>query len=197
MHLGWAASATVAVTKSGVRILRTDRLEIAGVSDRPAREPYHIAGGFEGLDRVPRPADPEASLKRGLARQRRLARRAFSNLSSTLESEGVRLAFAGILVGRGKPAATFEQAVGSHTQIHIEEGIAVRESVRLALEACGARVREFDQKRLWSDGALHLELPEASLAASLKQLRPEHGAWRKEEQAAALAAWLSWPSVRR
>jgi len=196
-HLGWAASATVVVGKSGVRVLRTDRLEIAEPSDRAAREPYHVAGGFEGLDRVPRPEDPEASLQRGLSRQRRLAKRAVRELSAALESSGYRVAFAGVLVSRGRQAASFERAVGSHTQIHIEEGIAIRQSIRDALEACGARVRELDQKRLWPDGASRLQLPEASLAETLGQLRPGRGAWRKEEQSAALAAWLSWPQGRR
>jgi hypothetical protein len=196
-HLGWAASAAVVVGKSGVRVLRTDRLEIAGPSDRAAREPYHVAGGFEGLDRVPRSADPEASLQQGLSRQRRLAKRAVRQLSSALESAGYRVAFAGILVGRGRQASSLERAVGSHTQIHIEEGIAIRESIRIALEACGARVRKLDQKRLWQDGASQLRVSESSLAATLDQLRPRHGAWRKEERSAALAAWLSWPSLRR
>ena len=196
-HLGWAASATVVVGKSGLRVVRTDRLEIAAADDRVAREPYHVAGGFEGLDRVPPPADPEASLRRGLARQRRLAKGVFSELSLTLASDGFRLAFAGILVSRGKPAPDFERSVGSHTQIHVEEGIAIRESIRRALEALGAKVCELDQKRLWPDGASQLQVRESSLATTLRQLRPDHGHWRKEEQSAALAAWLSWPKPRR
>ncbi len=196
-HLGWAVSATVVVERSGIRVLRTDRLEVAAASDRVAREPYHVAGGFEGLDRVPRPADPEASLQRGLSRQRRLAERVVSKLSSTLESDGYRLAYTGILVSRGKRAPTFERAVGSHTQIHVEEGIAIRDAIRGALEALGTRVREVDQKSLWPEAASQLELGEASLARTLRELRPAHGSWRKEEQSAALAAWLSWPDVRR
>ena len=194
-HLGWAATATVVVGRAGLRVLRTDRLEIARPEDRAAREPYHVAGGFEGLGRVPRPKDPEASLRGGLSRQRRLAERAVGELAETLGADGHRIAFAALLVGRGRRAPEFAKAVGSHAQIHVEEGIAIRESIRLAFEALGARVRELDQKRLWSDGAEHLALPEPTLSTTLRQLRPDSGAWRKEEQSAALAAWLSWPGV--
>jgi hypothetical protein len=195
-HLGWASSAAVVVRKAGVQVVRTDRLEIVAPGDRAAREPYHVAGGFDGLERVPRPRDPEAGLQRGLSRQRRLAMQAIRRLFAALEAEGHRVAFAGLLVSRGRRAPSFERAVASHTQIHIEEGVAIRESIRAALEACGARVRELDQKSLWADGASRLQVPESALAATLAQARPGQGAWRKEEQSAALAAWLSWPSSR-
>ena len=191
-HLGWAATAAVVVGKSGVRVLRTDRLELVPGDDREALEPYHVAGGFHGLARVPQPPDPAASLKQGLARQRRLARRALAKLATELERDGHRLAFAGLLVSRGRRAKTLDAALASHTQIHIEEGAAIRESIRRALEANDVRVRELDQKSLWPGGAGELGLSEAALGKSLQALRPGRGPWRKEERSAALAAWLSW-----
>ena len=191
-HLGWAAAAAVAVGKSGLRVLRTERLELVPETDREAREPYHVAGGFEGLARVPQPSDPGASLERGLARQRRRVRRALAALSSSLERDGYRLAFAGLLVSRGRRADSVDGALASHTQIHIEEGAAIRDSIRRALEALDVRVRELDQKALWPDGARELGHSEAALAQTLQSLRPDAGPWRVEERTAALAAWLSW-----
>jgi len=192
-HLGWAASATVTVRKPGVRVLRTDRLELARPDERETREPYHVAGGFEGLERVPPPSNPEQRLRKGLERQRRSAARLVSGLASALAADGYRLAFAGLLVSRGRAADTFEQAVASHTQIHIEEGIAVRESLRLALVEAGAIVVPLDQKDLWSQASDRLGRSEAALLEDLRARRPEiDGGWRKEEQSAALAAWLAW-----
>jgi hypothetical protein len=65
-HLGWAALAVVACDKRSLRILRSDRIETAQPGDRQAAEPYHVAGGFEGLRRVPQPDDPAGSLRAGL-----------------------------------------------------------------------------------------------------------------------------------
>jgi hypothetical protein len=192
-HLGWAATAIVTLGKPGLRVLRTDRLEIADPDDRQAKEPYHVAGGFEGLERVARPADPEAALKTGLQRQRRSTVRVTREVESALASSGHRVAFVGILASRGRPAATFEQAIGSHTQIHIEEGIAVRESFRLALARDGRRIEMLDQKSIWSTCSEEFARPEEDLLAELSALRPvNEGPWRKEEKIAALAAWLAW-----
>jgi hypothetical protein len=192
-HLGWAATATVRVGKKGVEVLRSDRLEIAGPDDRETREPYHVAGGFEGLGRVPQPPDPERSLREGLARQRRAAARVVGRLAAALEADGKRLAFAGLLVSRGRAAPSFEKAIGSHTQIHVEEGIAVRESFQRALEELGARVVRLDRKALAAEAAETLGRSHAALLAELREQRPGQGdAWRKEEQSAALAAWLAW-----
>ncbi len=193
-HLGWAATATVVVGRAGLRVLRTDRIEIADPGDRETVEPFHTAGGFHGLRRVPRPASPERALAKGLARQRRAAARRIARLARELGRDGHRLAFAGLLESRGRAAEDLERAIGSHTQIHVEEGIAVRESFRRALAGEGARVVGLDQKALWKDAARTLGRSEAALLAGLRDTPPENGgAWRKEEQSAALAAWLAWP----
>jgi hypothetical protein len=197
-HLGWAATTTITVGKSGVRVLRTDRLEIAKPDDRAIREPYHVAGGFEGLGRVPPPSNPKRSLRRGLQRQRQSAARIIGNLASDLEAGGFRCAVAGLLVSRGRSSSSFEQSIGSHTQIHIEEGNAVRESLRLALVANGVRVVPLDQKALWSRASEELGRAEEALLSDLRARRPENaGLWRKEEQSAALAAWIAWLRAAR
>lgn len=192
-HLGWASTATVRVDRGVLRVLATDRIETARPGDREALEPYHVAGGFEGLERVPPPSNPGAALQRGLRKQRKHTARALADLAGRFAGEGQRIAFAGILISRGRPAPSLDRAIGSHTQIHIEEGIAVRESIRSALVEAGARVREIDRKTVVAIASRELGTTESSLLAELDEARPENGsAWRKEEKTAALAAWLAW-----
>ena len=182
-HLGWAAIAVVAC----------DRIETAPENDREVSEPYHVAGGFDGLRRVPRPADPEAVVRRGLRKQQRFTARVLGGIAKELATGGHRLAFAGILVSRGREASDFEKAIGSHTQIHIQEGLAVRASLRGALGDIGARVRDIDQKSVLSIGSEELGEKESELMAQLGAARPENeGPWRKEEKLAALAGWIAW-----
>jgi hypothetical protein len=196
-HLGWAATSVVVPGKNGLRVLRTDRIESAEPGDREASEPFHVAGGFHGLRRVPRPADPKAVRDRGLRMQRRQTERAVRRLAKALEHDGFRLTCAGILVSRGRPADDLERAIGSHTQIHIEEGLAVRESFRLALAAIGARNRDLDQKTVWSIASDALKRSPAAVQAALREALPENaGPWRKEEKTAALAAWIAWERSR-
>ena len=96
-------------------------------------------------------------------------------------------------MSRGRDAASFEKAIGSHTQIHIQEGLAVRASLRGALADAGAKIRDIDQKSLLALASEELDLPERDLMARLSDVQPENrGAWRKEERMAALAAWIAW-----
>ena len=129
-HLGWAATAVMACDERELRILRSDRIEAAPVDDREALEPYHVAGGFDGLRRVPPPADSRAVVRRGLRRQQRFTSRALAELAEELATQGHEIAFAGIMVSRGREAASFEKAIASHVQIHIQEGLAVRACFR-------------------------------------------------------------------
>ncbi len=191
-HMGWAATATVAVTRDGIRVLRTDRIETAPGDDREAQEPYHVAGGFHGLARVPVPGDPQVIVRRGLGKQRRATARALRALARALEGEGYALRRGGLLVGRGRPAPDVARAVASHPQIHVEEGLAVRASIAAALEGLGARVRELDAKDLLETASRELRRPRAEIEESLAAARPEGDfAWRKEQRLAALAAWLA------
>jgi len=192
-HMGWAATAVVTVEAGRLRVIRTGRIETARPDDRAAREPYHVAGGIRGLARVPRPPDPESALERGLNAQRRATARSIARLVDELESRGYRLARAGILTGRGRPAASFAKATGSHTQIHIQEGLAVRESIRAALDAQRVEVRLIDHKSL--DRIAETELDDAN--SQLQTAQPDDGgAWRKEEKQAATAAWLALKRLR-
>lgn len=196
-HLGWAATATISVGKPGIRALRSDRIETAPEGDREAQEPFHVAGGFAGLEPVPRPKDPKASLQAGLQRQRRFSARELSSLTRELAEQDHEIAFAAILVSRGRKAASFEKSIGSHTQIHIEEGLAVRDSIGRALRSVGAEVIEIDTRNLMKIASNELGISEADLMAQLAAVSPQNGgSWRKEQRQAALAAWVAWRRCR-
>jgi hypothetical protein len=192
-HLGWAATVVLACDERALRVLRSDRIETAPAGERETSEPYHVAGGFDGLSRVPRPADPEAVVRAGLRRQRRFAARAIAGLDKQLAAENYQIVFAGILVSRGCEAARFEQAIASHTQIHIQEGLAVRASLRNALRKRGAKIEDIDQKSVVAIASQELGQAENALMERLGAVRPDNGgAWRKEQKLAILAAWVAW-----
>ena len=188
-HLGWATVSVVATGRT-LGVLHTERIETADPEDREAREPFHVAGGFEGLSRVPPPRDPRATLASGIAKQRRHTRAALRGIE---RAHGAGIGWVGILVSRGRAAEDLERALASHTQIHVEEGLAVRESLRIALAKQGRRVVDVDQKTAWQRAAEALGQSDTALAKQLAGMAPENGgAWRKEEKTAALAAWLAW-----
>lgn len=196
-HLGWAATAVITVEKQSLRILRTDRIETADSSDREAMEPFHLAGGFEGLARGSLPANPNELLQRGLRKQRKYTSKALSKLDKLLGKQDYQLSFAAILVSRGRSATTIEKALSSHIQIHIEEGNAVRESFRIALDNSGVLVHDIDRKTVTLIAAEELSGNEAKLDSDLAVVTPENGGkWTKEEKVAALAAWISWVRCR-
>jgi len=193
-HLGWATLCVVATGGRALRVLHSERIETADPDDREACEPFHVAGGFDGLDRVPPPEDPQAAVDRGLAKQRRHTKGALRGIERL---HGEEIGWVGILVSRGRAAETLERATASHTQIHIEEGIAVRDSLRHALAKPGRHVEDVDQKAVWSLAGEALGRSDAALAKELAGLEPQNsGAWRKEEKTAALAAWLAWHRAR-
>jgi hypothetical protein len=126
-HIGWAAAATIAPGMPVVRVLRSERLELLKPDDLETGAPYHVAAGFLGLRRVPPPKHPEQSLKKGLQRQQRSAARLVAELCATLEAAGFRLEWAGLLVSRGRAAATFAEAIASHTQVRsVRSSLVVR-----------------------------------------------------------------------
>ena len=186
-HLGWVAVAVLEMRRpygAAPVVLHTAHLPLTGPDDREAQEPYHVAGGFDGLDRVPPPPDPRKVIDRGIARQRRGARVAFRAL---LEPFAAPVKWGAVLAARGRVQTELEKILASHAQIHIAEGNAVRDSAARALGDLGAAVSWIDRKSASQEllGALGAEsvptLPEPA----------NGGPWRKEEREAAHAAWLA------
>ncbi|HIG43865.1 MAG: hypothetical protein ABGY96_25180 [bacterium] len=74
-HMGWVNAVAVLVETDSPTPLHTQRIDLIDGEDREAAEPYHVAGGWHGLEQVPRPADPAAIIRRGTARQIEVAKK--------------------------------------------------------------------------------------------------------------------------
>jgi hypothetical protein len=191
-HMGWLATALVTAQRHGFATLRTDRIVTVPPGDRLALEPFHVAGGFDGLTRVPPPRDPEATVRDGLARQQRHALEALREFIGQVERGGGSIQRAVVLTGRGRPAPDIARALSSHARIHIEEGLAARSSVRDALHRLGIETTTCDARSVPGLAASALHASAATAWALAMQARPPPGhAWRKEHQLAALGAWLA------
>ncbi|HUF20275.1 MAG TPA: hypothetical protein VMP00_05925 [Burkholderiales bacterium] len=191
-HMGWVAIAVIVPDSDDFHVLCTGRVATAAPDDQVALEPYHVAAGYHGLTRASAPADSKALLRKGLARQRRTALAGFRTLARDLEAQGHRIAAAAVLTGRGRPAGTLARALGSHPQIHVEEGLAVRAAVVHALDKLGVTAQACDERSLPARAAMRLRTSEPDLFAHLKRKAPSRGeGWRKEHQLAALAAFMA------
>lgn len=65
-HQGWVNTVAVLLDAGEPLALHVQRVELVDGSDRETLEPYHVAGGWSGLTRVPAPA---AVVRRGRRKQ--------------------------------------------------------------------------------------------------------------------------------
>ena len=184
-HLGWAA---VAIVRVDPTTLHTFRLLTATPDDRLASEPYHVAGGFEGLERVPPPSDPQATLRTGLERQQQQTATNLERLLRELDGWQVHRWRAALFTARGRQGGSLAKILASHAQIHVAEGDAVRASITAACTTLDIDVQPLD-RRDFESGVLTPGTVPARALESLRTLRPGNGGpWRKEEKLCALAA---------
>jgi hypothetical protein len=81
-------------------------------------------------------------------------------------------------------------ASSPRAQIHVAEGLAVRESIATALRELGVTVTAVDQRTVYEHAAQALRLSQKAIQAALQAARPEDSSpWRQEQKLAALAAW--------
>ena len=153
-------------------------------------EPYHVAGGFDGLTRVPAPDDPAAVIGNGRQKQCAATLANFGQLKEAIKEHG-ELTHDGLLTGRGRLAPTLDKVLASHAQIHIAEGDSVRAAVASALEALGVELRRIDKKDLFTVAQEELGLDRPAILSELSSKAPVAGGpWRQEEKFAALTGWL-------
>lgn len=187
-HMGWLNA--VAVTSAAEPTpCWAQRLDLAAAEDRELTEPYHVAGGWHGLEQGPRPPDPAAIIHRGRRRQIQAAIVQLARLRDELEQHDLHWQRAVVLTGRGR-TGTLEGILASHAQIHVAEGQAMRDAARAALHELAISCRDQDEKAVPEEVARRLARPDED--DWLKRRRPaEARAWRREERLLALAAWLN------
>ena len=190
VHQGWAAAVGIAATRDSVQAAYSLRIETSPADDREATEPYHVAGGWQGQDRVRPPDDPAAAIERGLARQRRHTKQSLQRLLHELAEYGLRPNLGAVLAGGGHMGRDLTRLLASHAQIHIAEGDAVRESIERGLTSLSLAAVRVD-RRLVEEAVELGGVKRELLAEQLRRMNPvNRGAWRKEERMCALGAWV-------
>jgi hypothetical protein len=190
-HMGWAAAVGIALEDGAPQLVFSSIIATAPEGDRIAKEPYHVAAGWDGLTRVKPHPDPAAAVAQGRKTQERMASKAIANIVSELKAKKLKVVAGAVLATRGLQTYTLEEALGHHAHIHVAEGMAVRDAVRFALKVNKIPSREFDQKSLYIEGASTLKLTEARLKQRLTELKGTAKPWTQDQKLCALAAWLS------
>jgi hypothetical protein len=190
-HLGWLNCVAVDASAKAPQPLAAERIQLIDSDDREASEPYHVAGGWHGLERAPRPADPAAVIRRGRRKQIRLARMRLGEYRDALAGDDRNWVRGVVLTGRGRLVDDLEDVLGSHAQIHVAEGEAIRDAARAALDALGITRADVDEKRILGEAAALLGVSEGDCDALMREARPAQARhWTREERLLALGAWL-------
>lgn len=188
-HMGWVNAVAVVIDQPIPTVTHAARIDLVDSDDPAVREPYHVAGGWSGLERVPRPNNPADTIRSGLAAQVEMAKSRLAKFDAELAAQQYDWQRAVVLTGRGIVHDDLEDILGSHAHIHIAEGEATREAIRTSIDAMKiARVNQ-DEKNITS-------LCEAALSCTdadeyMKLRRPENArSWTKEHRVIGLGAWL-------
>lgn len=191
-HMGWICAGIIRLDPGGdLEIIHTARVETCDPGDRESLEPYHVAGGFDGLTRVPVPDDQAAVVENGRQKQCAATLANLGQLKKFVEQYG-DLRHAGLLTGRGRLASSLDKVLASHAQIHIAEGDAVRAAVAAALATLGVELLRIDKKDLFTVAQKELGLDRPAILSELSRKAPAAGGpWRQEEKFAALTGWLA------
>jgi hypothetical protein len=149
-------------------------------------QPYHAAAEVLGV---------EAGRER-IARCEEAARVSADRIVETvigeLASAGVEVSAAGMVMGAGRLAATLEQVLRSHVQLHTAEGEMLRTALGDAAEARGLAVVRVAERELSKRVAALTGLAETGVgehvAAVGLQLGPP---WTRRQQQACLVGWAA------
>lgn len=189
-HLGWMNAVAVEIDSRTPKPVHAQRVDLLNAEDREVTEPYHVAGGWSGLERVPPPEDPVAVIRRGRQAQVRLAKSALATFRSMLEQQGFLWVRAVVLTGRGRLGDDLKHILGSHAHIHIAEGEAIRDAARSALKVLNIGSVNQDEKSILVEARSTLDCEDCD--GLMKGLRPPDAkSWAKEERLIALAAWIN------
>ena len=190
-HMGWVAAVGITLEDGAPRVVHSSIIATAEDRDQIAKEPYHVAGGYDGLTRVARPPDPEAIIAKGRKTQEKLAARAIADIAAEFKARKLKIACGAVLSTRAWLGHDLEGILGDHAHIHVYEGEAVRDAVRSALKASKIACRDVDQKSLYTDSSKALTLSEPKLKAVLTGLGAGVKPWTQDQKLSALAAWLT------
>lgn len=188
-HMGWVNAVAVVINQPIPTITHAARIDLVESDDPAVREPYHVAGGWSGLERVPRPNNPAATIRSGLAAQVEMAKSKLAKFNAELTLQQYDWQRAVILTGRGIIHDDLEDILGSHAHIHVAEGEATRDATRASIDALEIAHVNQDEKNITSLCETALSCADADEYMKLR--RPENTkSWTKEHRIIGLGAWL-------
>ncbi len=169
------------------RVMLSTFLPTAAEGDRLALEPYAVAREM-ALDG--RKAEAATAVAEGRRRQDEAATAALRQIMATLGTAPVTVA---LLVNRaGWVSDLLAYSLEWAEHVPVAEGLAVREALRAGCRNGGLALAEVDEKSLPVQAVDALGLSAAEIDARLKTMGIAAGKpWRKEQKAAALAAWMA------
>ncbi len=190
-HLGWLSAVALTLNPEMPEPVLAVRLELFADEPRAVREPYHVAGGWDGLQRVLLPDYPARLVRRGRMRQDELTLNRLSRFRAELEASGCQWRQAVMLTGRGT-AGDLADTLRSHARIHVAEGEAVRQAGRAALQSLKVPCTDQDEKSAMALAGERLGRTTAELDTLLGNRRPpDTPSWNKEHRTICAAVWLA------
>jgi hypothetical protein len=191
---GRGGSVVVGVALDGrePRVVLSTFLATATAGDRLSLEPYHVAAEMERGPQNRVSAEAAAAVAEGRKRQDRMAANGLDALVRELQQGGFKPVVAALLVNRaGWITDLLEYSLFAPEHPPVAEGLAVRDTLRFALDRSGISVNEIDEKSLQEVASKELRLSIADIAMRLKTIGATTGRpWRKEQKLACLSAWL-------
>ncbi len=188
-HMGWVNAVVVLSGTPEPEPLRVQRITIADKADREVSEPYHVAGGWQGLEQVPKPDNPAEIIERGRAKQVARAAEEFTDFQRLLSDDGLIWKRAVVLTTRGI-VHSLEDALAHHSHIHVAEGEAIRDATRSALAHVKVHTADQDEKSTLDTAGERLGKSSSECDEWMKAMKPGKCKWAKEERLIAWAAWL-------
>jgi hypothetical protein len=177
---GWASAVLLAGSALSPQVVDSRRVELSDPAIPESVQPFHA--GF-GTARIHGP-----ELSRMIASVERFGRQSVTAVIRGYQTDGHRLGGAGVVVGSLIDPA---QIANEHIRIHALEGQLFRGVVKDAAARSKLAVTVWRARDLYGMASGILKQPEPELRGVLAALgRGISGAWRVEQKAAALAAWL-------
>jgi hypothetical protein len=191
-HMGWVNAVVVQVGADSPKPLLAQRIDLVEGEVREVTEPYHVAGGWQGLQSSKRPENPEAIIRRGTAIQISSATKRLKLYARMLSQQALQWTSAVVLTGRGFLGDDLEHILGAHAHIHVAEGEAIRNATRHALGSLGISFVNQDEKSILPIASDKMECSVEDCDKFMKSVKPPNTkSWRKEERLIALGAWLN------
>jgi hypothetical protein len=176
---GWACAVLVSGTTASPQLADSRRVEISDPENPDARQPYHAGFGTA--------RDSGDELKRLISSVKSYGRASVSALIREYRKRA-SVVGAGVVVGSLIDPATIGN---EHIRIHALEGKLFRDVLVDGAERNDVGCSVWRERDLYDAAAKQLKIAAPAIRKTLAAMGANaSGGWRKEQKAAALAAWL-------